>query len=266
MEESVQETVIGERRGAVGIVRVNRPERKNAMTADMLAEFVRLLKDMGADKEIRCVIVTGTGDTFLSGVDVGKVTSTVGGMTPPEWREVRDLFHEQFTALYEMRKPTIAAVNGSAVVTGVDVAVSCDIRIASDDSRFKVGFRRVALMPTPGINYLLPHIVGPGKAKMMVFSDNFVPAEEALRIGLVEELVPREGLMDRALELAEQLAAGPTMMLATAKEAMNRAFGLNFEWIRRDIDNAQFTLTRSEDYQEAMQAFAEKREPAYKGR
>jgi 2-(1,2-epoxy-1,2-dihydrophenyl)acetyl-CoA isomerase len=258
--------VIGECKGAVGIVRVNRPERKNAMTADMLAEFVRLIKEMADDEAVRCVVITGTGDTFLSGVDVGKVTSTVGGMTPPEWRNVRDLFHDQFSALYNMRKPTIAAVNGSAVVTGVDVALTCDIRIASDDARFKVGFRRVGLMPTPGINYLLPHVVGPGKAKMMVFSDNFVSAEEALRIGLVEEVVPRDKLMDRVLELAGQLAAGPTMMLATAKEAMNRSFGLNFEWIRRDIDNAQFTLTRSEDYNEAMTAFAEKREPEFKGR
>lgn len=252
--------------GAVAVIRVNRPERKNAMTSRMFQEFSDRLKELGADKDIRAVVVTGTGDVFLSGADVGKVTATVGEMSPSDWRDVRDLFQEQFWALYSMPKPTIAAINGAAVVTGIEVALSCDIRVASDRSRYRVGFRRMALMPTPIICYMLPHVIGPGRAKLMAFTDRFFNVEEAERMGLVDIVVPNENLMDEAMNLARELASGPTMMLASTKVAMNQAFGLDFDILRRQIDGMQFALTRTDDYREAMAAFSERRDPQFKGR
>jgi 2-(1,2-epoxy-1,2-dihydrophenyl)acetyl-CoA isomerase len=254
------------RDGPVGVIRINRPERKNAMTADMFQEFSDRLKEQASDNGVRAVVVTGTGDVFLSGADVGKVTASVGEMSPADWRDVRDLFQEQFWALYSMQKPTIAAINGAAVVTGIEVALSCDIRIASDQSRYRVGFRRMALMPTPIICYMLPHVIGPGRAKLMAFTNRFFDAAEAERMGLVDIVVPHDKLMDEAMSLAHELASGPTMMIASTKVAMNQSFNLDFDVLRRQIDGMQYTLTRTEDYQEAMAAFAERRDPNYKGR
>ncbi|MFQ5814472.1 MAG: enoyl-CoA hydratase/isomerase family protein, partial [Anaerolineae bacterium] len=258
-EPTTSGTILVHREGKVAIIQVNRPERKNAMTAEMSREFVGRLKELGQAHDVRAVVITGTEDVFLSGADVGKVTSKLSDMTPIEWREFRDLLHEQLWSLYTMPKPTIAAINGSAVVGGVEVALACDIRIASEDSRFRVGFRRMALMPSPAICFLLPFVVGPGWAKLLAFSDRFINAQEAQRIGLVEEVVPRDQLMPEALRLATELADGPSLMIAATKQAMNQAFGLNFDVLRRQIDSAQFVLTRSEDHREALAAFLEKR-------
>lgn len=265
-EPPASETILMRREGSVAILQVNRPERKNAMTADMFQEFLDRLKELGSDDAVRAVVLTGAGDVFLSGADVGKVTATVGEMSPAQWREVRDLFQEQFWAIYSMQKPTVAAINGAAVVTGIEVALSCDIRVASDQSRYRVGFRRMALMPTPIICYMLPHVIGPGRAKLMAFTDRFFDAAEAERIGLVDIVVPHDRLMDEATSLAKELASGPTMMMAATKVAMNQSFNLDFDVLRRQIDGMQYTLTRTEDYEEAMTAFAERREPQFKGR
>lgn len=255
-----------ERDGPVAVVRVNRPERKNAMTAEMFQDFLDKLTEVSADDDVKAVVITGTGDVFLSGADVGKVTAQVGEMTPPQWREVRDLFQEQFWTLYSMSKPTIAAINGAAVVTGIEVALSCDIRVASDRSRFRVGFRRMALMPTPIICFMLPHVVGPGRAKLMAFTDRFFNAEEAERMGLVDIVVPHDQLMAEALALAHELAQGPGLMIASTKQVMNQTFNLNFDVLRRQVDGMQYVLTRSQDYAEAMAAFRERRDPRFQGR
>lgn len=120
-------------------------------------------------------------------------------------------------------------------------------------------------MPSPDICFLLPFLVGVGKAKLLAMADPFFDAAEAYRIGLVEEVVPRDQLMPRALQLANDLASGPLQMFAATKEAMNRAYGLDFHTLRRNIDNAQFVLTRTQDHKEAIRAFAEKREPRFTG-
>lgn len=265
-ESSADGTILVRIEDKVGILQVHRPERKNAMTADMYQAYTDRLKDLSASDDVKAVVITGSEDAFMTGVDVGKVTATVGEMTPAEWEQVRDLFQEAFATLYDMPKPTVAAVNGAAVVSGMEVALSCDIRLASNDARFRVGFRNMALMPTPAICFLLPHVVGPGSAKRMAFTNRFYSAEEALALGLVEEVVPREKLMDRAIELASELADGPALMIAATKRAMNQALGLDFEILRRQVDGTQFILTRSSDYEEAMTAFKEKRSPRFEGR
>ena len=234
--------IILRQEGKVAIVQVHRPERKNALTWDMVVDLTRIFEELRDSSDVSAVIVTGTGDAFMSGYDVGKLTSKVGEMTPSEWRELRDLGARQFEALYEMGKPTIAAVNGSCVVGGISTALACDIRIAAESARFRIGFRRMALMPSPDICFLLPILVGLGMAKLLAMADPFVDANEAHRIGLVEEVVPYEQLMSKALELATNLADGPLQMFAATKEAMNRAYGLDFRRLRRDIDNAQFVL------------------------
>ena len=258
--------IILRREGKVAIVQVDRPERKNALTFQLVLDLTRILEEVRDDSGVAAMVLTGTGDAFMSGFDVGKVTSTVGGMTPTEWRKLRDLGARQYEALFEMGKPTIAAVNGSCVVGGMSSALACDIRIAADSARFRIGFRRMGLMPSPDICFLLPFLVGLGRAKLMAMADQFVDAQEALRIGLVEEVVPYDKLMPRALELAQDLASGPLQMFAATKEMMNRAYGLDFHRLRRDIDNAQFVLTRTEDYKEGIAAFLEKRMPKYKGK
>lgn len=266
MTTSEDGKIILKQEGRVAIVQVHRPQRKNALTYDMVVEMTEVFERLRDSSEVAAVVVTGSGDAFMTGYDVGKLTSQVGEMSPAEWRSFRDLGARQFDALFEMGKPTVAAVNGSCVVGGMSAALACDIRIAADIARFRVGFRRMALMPSPDICFLLPFLVGLGRAKLMAMADPFVDAQEAHRIGLVEEVVPYDQLMPRAMEMANHLASGPLQMISATKEAMNRAYGLDFRKLRRDVDNAQFTLTRTEDYREAIRAFMEKRQPNYTGR
>ena len=266
MSTAMQGKILVRREGKVAIVQVSRPERKNALTPEMVQDLVVNLEKLAAAPEVGAVVLTGTEDTFMSGMDVGAVTSKVSDMHPVEWRHFRDLIAHLFDVLFEMEKPTVAAINGAAVAGGIGYALACDIRIASDDARFRVGFGRTGLMPTPDICFLLPFVVGLGWAKLLAFTDRFINAQEARQIGLVEEVVPRDDLMPRATELAAQMARGPLRMIAATKEAMNRAYGLNFRALRRMIDDTQFTLTRTDDHQEAISAFLEKREPNYEGR
>jgi enoyl-CoA hydratase/carnithine racemase len=257
--------VVRESVGRVAIVRVNRPERKNAITVDMLGTIVRYLSEIDEDGDASALVFTGTGDTFLSGLDVGKVTTRVQEMGPKEWRDFRALNNRMFETIYKMRIPTVAAINGACVTNGFSLALASDARIASTSARFRVGFRRVGLMPSPSICYLLPHLIGLGRAKLLALTDRMLSAQEALDIGLVDELAAPDELQERAVALAESMASAPPLMVEITKEAMNQAYGLNFDLLRRQVDYMQFMLGRTKDHAEAMRAIEEKRPPRFSG-
>lgn len=258
--------VIREDKGPVAIIRVNRPERGNAMTVEMLEAMSSHLQKIDSDPSVHALIITGTGDTFLSGVDVGTVTSRVSEMDPIAWRKFRDLTYSQYRTIYQMKKPTIAAVNGACVVGGFPVALMCDIRIAAESAYFRVGYRRVGLMPSATVCFLLPYLIGMGRAKLLALTDRTISAHEARDWRLVEDVVPSEELMERALDLAMDMASGPPLMIEVTKEAMNLSYGLNWDEIRKQVDYMQFLLGKTEDHVEAINAFAEKRKPSFKGR
>jgi 2-(1,2-epoxy-1,2-dihydrophenyl)acetyl-CoA isomerase len=264
--DSAADLVVRESKGNVAIVRVNRPDRKNAITVEMLATIVQFLTEIEEDDSASALIFTGTGDTFLSGLDVGKVTTRVQEMDPKTWRDFRALNNRMFETIYRMKIPTVAAINGACVTNGFSLALASDVRIASTDAKFRIGFRRVALMPSPSICYLLPHLIGLGRAKLLALTDRVLSASEALDIGLVDELSAPEELKERAVALAKSMASAPPLMVAVTKEAMNQAYGLDFDLLRRQVDYMQFMLGRTEDHGEAMRAIAEKRQPRFVGK
>jgi len=258
--------VVRENIGNVSVIRINRPERKNAMTEDMLQAFVNYLTEIDEDESVGAFIVTGTGDSFISGLDVGKVTARVSTMDPESWRRFRDLTSSQFSIIQRSAKPSVAAINGACVAGGFPVALACDVRVASSSAIFKMGYRRVGLMPSMNMCFVLPHMIGLGRAKLLALTDRTISAAEAEALGLVEKVAEPDEMLRTAIDLAQEMASGPPIWIAVTKEAMNQAYGLNLDQLRRQVDYMQFMLGRTEDHAEAIAAFTEKREPHFKGR
>jgi 2-(1,2-epoxy-1,2-dihydrophenyl)acetyl-CoA isomerase len=187
-------------------------------------------------------------------------------MDPASWRRFRDLTSSQFSIIQRSAKPSVAAINGACVAGGFPVALACDVRVASSSAIFKMGYRRVGLMPSMNMCFVLPYMIGLGRAKLLALTDRTISAAEAEHLGLVEAVAEPDEMLKTAIDLAQEMASGPPIWIAVTKEAMNQAYGLNLEQLRRQVDYMQFMLGRTEDHAEAIAAFVEKREPHFKGR
>ena len=258
---SVFEHIIVESQGAVGIIRLNRPKKLNALSFGVFREIAAAIDDLEADEKIGCIVVTGSEKAFAAGADIKE-------MQP---KGFVDMFSEDFASvggdrLARCRKPTIAAVAGYALGGGCELAMMCDIIIAADNAKF--GQPEITLGTIPGIGgtQRLTRAIGKAKAMDLCLTGRMMDAAEAERSGLVARVVPADRLMEEALAAAEKIAgmSRPTAMMA--KEAINRAFetplseGLNVE---RNLFHSTFAL---EDRAEGMAAFIEKRKPANKNR
>jgi enoyl-CoA hydratase/carnithine racemase len=267
------ETVIFERQGRVGWLRLNRPAKLNAQTPQMWAELRELGQELRGDRELRCLVVAGEGRAFSSGIDLGEITRQDGlaaaaqvkpgaGDDPLAAMILRG--QEAFTWLTEAPFPSVAAVRGYALGAGLQLALACDLRVAARGAQLGALEFRYGLLPDLGGTAWLPRLVGPAKAKELVFTAARIDADEALRIGLVNQVV-EEGELDAAVRaLAETLAAQPPLADAHAKRAIDA-----FEDPRRSLELAavgQAACLRSEDFIEAGKAFVEGRAPAYRGR
>ena len=251
---------------AIATVTLNRPEKLNAMTPAMMGQLREIMAGLESDPEVRVIVFTGAGKGFSSGGDrdfLGDVTR----MTPFEIKKaVYENFQGATKAVKLFPRPTIAAVNGGAVGAGCELAVACDFRIASESAYFVESWVNLGVIAPLGGMFLLPRLVGLGKATEMLMLGKRVDAKEAERIGLVNRTVPAEQLMDTAMELARQLAAGPPLALSVFKEGLRRGMEstLAAEW---DFNlYAQSMLLDSEDFAEAVAAMAEKRAPNFTGK
>ncbi|WP_107775033.1 enoyl-CoA hydratase/isomerase family protein [Nocardioides sediminis] len=207
-----------ERRGAVAVLTFDRPAVKNAFTLEMMDACARLVRDVDADPEIGALVVTGAGDSFCSGIELGALAA-VENHPVAHKRMLIDHVHQVLHALEACETPVIAAINGAAVGAGLDMALACDLRIAALTARASEGYIRVGLVPGDGGCYLLPPLVGLGRALELLMTGRFVDAEEAERIGMVNRVVDADELMPVALELAARLAALPTTQLGMIKRA-----------------------------------------------
>lgn len=250
-----------------GILRValDRPQTLNALTPDMMRELAALMHAVHLDASVRVVVITGSGRAFSAGGDIDEDAIPVSKMTPWEYRLNVETYARPMLAIAELDRPVIAAINGAAVGGGWDLALACDIRIASDKARFRDAYVQLGVVPELGGTWYLPRLAGLGRAKLISFTGEFVSAEEALSYGLVEEVVEPDALEGRVLEIARKIAAGPMRAIGMTKLAMNVAMTTD---MRAAVDHAKTmspALLASPDYHEALAAFMEKRAPRFEG-
>jgi enoyl-CoA hydratase len=260
-----------ERRHHTGLIWLNRPEKRNALSPDMWADLPAAAGALSEDADVRAIVVAGRGPAFTVGIDLQML-----GTLAPEgdseaarrmamYRRIREL-QTSFTSLADSPKPVIAAIHGYCLGAGIDLITACDIRLASSDARFGVRETVMGLVADVGTLQRLPAIVGPGQVAEMVYSGRDIDAERALRIGLVNDVYPdADSTLSAATELADTIAANSPLVVQGAKKVLRAGEGRT---VAEGLDyvavwNAAFLL--SDDLTEAMTAFVEKRKPEYKG-
>ncbi|MDR0358657.1 MAG: enoyl-CoA hydratase/isomerase family protein [bacterium] len=249
----------------VATIQLNRPERKNAFTLEMIDEWAAHLVDARTDDRVNVVVLTGAGDAFCSGADLGRMESRE--QTPLERKQqLMDRIHRIALALEDLDKPVIAAVNGAAVGAGMDMALMCDMRFAARSARFSEGYIRVGLVPGDGGCYYLPRLVGTAKALELLLSGDFVDGEEAARLGIVNHVYDDDRLLDETYAFAERLAAGPPIATRMIKRAVYQSAHSDLRTALDLISSHMAVVTSTEDSKEAFRSFREKRQPRFQGR
>lgn len=260
----------------IAIITLNRPDLMNALSHKTHTELGHALNESDKDPEIRVIVLTGAGRGFCSGDDVQSIFlgSTASGSPEDAARRYREqqlgyLQNERMEGggapLLRINTPTIAAVNGAAVGYGCDIALMCDMRIASEKARFGEVFLRVGLMPDEGL-LILPRLVGLAKAYELILTADIIVAKEADRIGLVNKVVPHEELMPATLELANKIAKKSPISVKLAKEGIRKGLGISLDEWKQWHSFAMSFCFSTEDHREGSLAFIEKREPEFKGR
>ncbi|MBK9178927.1 MAG: enoyl-CoA hydratase/isomerase family protein [Acidimicrobiales bacterium] len=254
------QTLQTEQADGVLTVTLNRPHRKNAIDQAMFGELLEVFEAAADDDGVRVVVVTGAGGAFCSGADLSPEALTRHGLA--RMRHVADVA----LALHRLPKPTIAKVNGVAVGAGANLALGCDLIVASKDARFSEIFARRGLSVDFGGSWLLPRLVGLHKAKELAFFADIVSADEAERLGLVNRVVPADELDAFVDGWARRLVAGPPIALSMTKTMLNHSLMVSMDQALEDEARCQTVNFSTSDTAEAMTAFLQKREPRFEGR
>jgi 2-(1,2-epoxy-1,2-dihydrophenyl)acetyl-CoA isomerase len=253
----------------VARITLDRPEAKNALSVQMRDDLVAAIRQARADAGVRALLITGTGDAFCAGMDLGASTVAQAGADGFDTRSTSEALRVGVQAmireLWELDKPTVAAVNGTAVGPGAHLALACDFVLVHERTRFLWSFAKWGLVVDAGGAYLLPRLVGLPRAKAMVLLGDGATGEGAVRDGLAYKCVPADELDGTAHELAARLAAGPTRSLGLSKRLLNRSFETDLP-SSLDLEGAYQSLaTTSSDLAEGMASFKEKRDPRFTG-
>lgn len=259
-------TLIFSKTGGVATITMNRPSILNAINEQMGRELQDALKDVERDSETRCVVITGAGRAFSAGEDISALrTQYEQGKDPRLGERLRTKYNPIISKIREIEKPFIAAVNGVAAGAGASIAYACDIRVASEKASFIQAFIKVGLAPDSGSSLFLPRLVGLAKAMEMSLLGESVDAAEALRLGLVNKVVPVEQVLSAAHEMAIKLTNGPARALGLTKRALNRTALEELGEALEYESYLQAIAGRTEDHREAVRAFFEKRSPKFTG-
>ncbi|HEY6122583.1 MAG TPA: enoyl-CoA hydratase [Pyrinomonadaceae bacterium] len=246
-------------------ITLNRPEKLNALVGHMRRDLAEALEEAGSDHTVRVVIVTGAGRGFCAGGDVPYMAELIERKDTEEFSRLLGSARRVIGAIRHMTKPVIASVNGPASGAGFNLALACDLRIASTAATFSQSFAKVGLHPDWGGTYFLPRMVTTNKACEMFFLGDPIGAEEALALGILNRVVKPEELEAATFELAERLRAAPPLAIAAAKQAVYMSHGAELEEMLRYENEAQLRCFQSQDCHEGIRAFLEKREPKFKG-
>ncbi len=259
---STYETITVEKHGAVAVLTINRPDKLNALNSSVHAEGVAALDELRKDDSVRVLVITGSGPkSFIAGADI----SEFEGMTPVTQR---NQIHEKtlFNTIDAFPKPVLAMINGFCLGGGNELALACDIRICSENARFSQPEINLGIMPGGGGTQRLTRLIGEGRAMEMILSGDMIDAATANKFGLVNHVFPAEELVEKTMEFAGKIAEKAPIALQLSKEAVKFASRSNLdEGLRREVDLFAICFS-TEDKQEGVSAFLEKRKPVFKGR
>lgn len=261
-EKIMYKTIKFEEKSGIGYITINRPEALNALNMDVLKDLKKVLAEIASKDKIRVVILTGEGRSFVAGADIVQMKK----LTPVKGRQMMELGHEVMNTIEQIQKPFIAAVNGFALGGGCELAMACDIRLASEKAKFGQPEVGLGIIPGFGGTQRLPRLVGKGMAKYLIYSADVIPADEAMRIGLVEKVVAPDDLMKKAEELAEKIASKAPIAVGVAKTAINNGTDTDMKSASRLEIESEAVCFATKDKAEGMTAFVEKRPPEFKNK
>lgn len=250
--------------GVASII-LHRPQVFNALNAELNRELLAALKEADHDPEVRAVVLTGSGKAFCSGQDL-KDQSAMEGPVLQLDKSVRERYNPLIEQMYRMEKPTIAAVNGVAAGAGCSLALACDLRMITPQTKFVQAFVKIGLVPDSGATYFLPRLVGTGRALELLLTGRDVDAKEAMEIGLANKLVPVDELEQETLQLARQLAQGPTKSMAMIRKLTHQSMESTLSEMLELEAVSQGEAGRTHDFLEGIRAFSEKRPPKFQGK
>ena len=257
------DSIIIEDKGAVRYITLNRPKAFNSFDREMGAAFQKALDDAGSDDSVRCIVIKGEGRAFCAGQDLKEVTAP----DAPNFKViVEETYNRSIKRICSIKKPIVAAVNGVAAGAGANIALACDLTIATESASFIQAFSKIGLIPDSGRTWWLPRLVGMQRAKALAFFGNKVGACEAESMGLIYKCVNDDQFLETVESTATKLAAMPTLALGLTKTAFHEGMDCDLtEQLARELDY-QFTAAESEDYAEGVASFLEKRPPNFKGK
>lgn len=257
--------IVYKKEEGVATLTLNRPDVLNAMSERLGNELVEAIDVISRDEDVRAVVITGAGRAFCAGADLQKL-STINQQPSFENRKFVRGGGQLALAITNLEKPVIAAVNGHAVGAGCNLALSCDLILASNKAVFSQIFVKIGAIADMGGLYFLPRLIGLARAKELFFTGKMVPAEEAAQMGMINRVVPHEQLQAEAMKLAGELASAPTKSIGMVKMVLNRTIGADLPTVVDYEALIQAHLFLTEDFQEGVRAFLGKREPKYKGK
>lgn len=261
----MSETVLYTREDQVAIVTLNRPEKMNALNKEMNQQLFNVISEIKANAAIRVVVLCGAGEAFMSGTDLDEMNNDFDTIAY-ETLEIIRQFHETLLTLREMNKIVISSVHGLVAATGLSLMLATDLVIASQETRFCVGFNSIATTPAGGLTYHLPRLIGMKKAMQLILMSEVFNAETALQLGLINWVVPRDKLKLKTQEVIDYLIHGPTLALAYTKRLLISAWQ-NKITTQLGLEAEAFTKSvNSRDFKTAVKAFVNKRPPEFEGR
>lgn len=250
----------------IATITLNRPDKRNAFNTPMLRDWTAALEESQARDDVRAVVLTGAGQAFCSGGDVGGMKDRAEDTALDRKNSLTDRVHRIPLTMLAMDKPVLVAVNGVATGAGMDMALMGDIRIAAASARFAESYVKIGIVPGDGGAWFLPRIVGMSRALELLWTGRFVDAQEALRLGIVSDVVPDENLMDHTLALAQRIAAGPPIAIRMIKRAARQAQTMDLASHLDQISSHMAVVYATDDHKEAVAAFLEKRAPVFSGK